>query len=127
MSPTKTDGFADFEILMLDALVPLSVQHRVPAVRKIWSGILQTDAGRDSLANLYEIYLSMDYSASHFVSFALADKNIHMKRLSSAIYKEMFQDHNLIEQIIGRTVTNGNEQCPYWDNFAYSKAVKRQT
>ncbi len=125
MSPTETNDTRAFEVLMLDALVPLPIQHRVPAVRKIWSGILQTDDGRDCLAKLYEMYVGMDYSASHFVSFALADDNRHMRHLSGQIYTAMFQDHNLIEQVIGRRVTDGNEPCPYWTNFAYSKQVKK--
>lgn len=124
MSPIEQELLSDFQAIVLEVLVPLRVQRRIPGVRRLWQDVIATEPGRDALTGLFRESLRTQRSVGETIKQSIAEQNPHMRELKSRLYGKMAHDQSLIRAFMGRPITNGNEQCPYWDGFRYTDAPK---
>lgn len=124
MSPIEQEILSDFQAILLETLVPLRVQRRIPGVRKLWQDVIATGPGRDALNGLFRESLRTQRSVGETIRQGIADQNPHVRELKSRLYGKMARDQSLIRTFMQRPITNGNEHCPYWDGFKYTDAPK---
>lgn len=119
MSPTEYELRSDFRVIFFEILVPLAVQLRVPGVRRHWQAVLSTQEGEAAFGRCFYRMSRERRSIGESVRDAIATADRDVLHLKNALYTRIGRDQALITDLIGRTITNGNEQCPYWDGFAY--------
>jgi hypothetical protein len=110
----------DFAALLLDAFVPLAVQAKIPRVREHWSQILARGEGAEALRACVKRMSSTRRSVGESIRLGISTGDEHVTCLKGLLYKTIGQDQELIRHYFQRPVTNGNEQCPYWDNMKYT-------
>lgn len=115
MSPIEVELFSEFKAILLETLVPLEVQLRIPEVRKIWQEMLATDEGRGRVEEFFAKAIRERRSVGDAVIAGIAEGEGNIWALKNKLYDHIGNDRQLISKFIGRVVTDGNEQCPYWD------------
>jgi len=126
MSPIEDDLLADFRTIMLEVLVPLEVQRRIPGVRDHWRIVLASKEGDKAFKDFFARVLKERRPAGEIIreriAKAASDKDV--ATLKNALYTRVGRDRALISSFFRRPITNGNEQCPYWDKFNYQERPK---
>ncbi|MBI6628305.1 hypothetical protein [Pontibaca salina] len=125
MSPIEQELLSDFQAILLETLVPLPVQRRIPGVRKTWQDVIATGPGRDALTGLFRESLRTQCSVAETIRQGIVDQNPQVRELKDCLYEKIVHDQSLIRTFMQRPITNGNEHCPYWDGFTYTEAPKR--
>jgi hypothetical protein len=114
--------FAEFSIALLDAFVPIDVQRRIPGVRAHWRALVADPDPAADLRAAYQHLTRERRSVGDAVLQALAAQYMPVRRLATGLYRRVADDQALIARFVGRVVTDGNEECPYWHGDAYTKA-----
>ncbi|WHO38484.1 hypothetical protein PMI04_018365 [Sphingobium sp. AP49] len=115
----------DFQLLVLETLVPLGTQRRMPAVRDIWDKVIASKPGQKAMGNFYRNVMRSNRSVFDSVRVGLQEGDPDVLLLKNTFYRQIGRAHSLFDTFFGRTITNGNEQCPYWDKSAYTVPPKR--
>lgn len=118
--PAIAEMREEFNAVLLEVLVPYEVQLRVPEVRGIWRDLLASKAGSEAADRVFLWTRRRRWSVFEATREAFAQGIPSVVRLREMLYHRMASDEHLIAKFVGRVVTNGNEQCPYWDRFAYA-------
>lgn len=122
---TEAAMMADFKLLLLETLVPLGSQRRMPAVRDLWEKVVKSKPGAKALETFYKNVTRTNRSVFDSVRVGLQEGDSNILLLKNNLYREITRAHSLFDTYFGRTITNGNEQCPYWDRYAYQNPPKK--
>jgi hypothetical protein len=121
MSPFEAELYTEYQAVLLEVLVPYWVQKRIPEVRLVWREVLATKDGARSCEAAFTRALRVRRSAGETVRMGIAKADPAILSLKKALYNRLGRRHDLMTAFIGRTATVGNEQCPYWPDFAYTE------
>lgn len=109
-----------FSFLVLEALVPIKIQNEAPDIIDLWNRIIRSSEGEAALREIWQRVLSSMHGTSDVVSAMISENDFSILLLKDNLYDFIKNNPMVIHKIIGRVVTYGNEQCPYWNNFAYT-------
>lgn len=115
----------DFQSMLLETLVPLGTQRKIPGVRDLWTKVIKSKPGAKAIAEFYKTVMRTNRSVFDSVRVGLQEGDANVVLLKNNLYREISRAHSLFETFFHRTITNGNEQCPFWDRYAYSEPPKR--
>lgn len=127
MSPIDDDLLREFSAIFLEILVPFEVQRRIPGVREHWQIVLDSKGGKAALAAIFSRALRERRSVAETIRQGIAGGDRDVLLLKNTLYGRIGRDQALISSFFVRPITNGNEQCPYWNQFDYQRPPKAPT
>ena len=102
---------------VFDVLVPPSVQMRSPFAMTLFDTLITDRAVRVGLDEACRLYLKRRQSVEQTVSTLLRERNEKFAVCKTRIYHALISNRQFFDEYLGRPLTNGNEQCPYWGKY----------
>jgi hypothetical protein len=117
----------DFQSALLETFVPLSVQRRAPRIKDVWRELLSLPDIDEAVHRSLDNVLNLEIGVAEYTLMSLANDDADIMMIKNALYATMGEDEALIAALFNRPVTDGNEQCPFWDNQRYTELPKMFT
>lgn len=121
MRSIESELLLDLGTVILEVFVPLAVQRSMPQVRDMWRELVETNQGATAIEDCYSRFLKSRRSVGESVRNGIEAHDKSLILLRDGIYGRIAQNASAIRAFMVRPVTAGNEQCPYWNGFAYTE------
>jgi hypothetical protein len=122
MSSIENELREDFGRILLEMLVPLAVQRQMPQIKQLWQGVVDVKECGAAFENLFRRSVTTRRSVAETLRLFMEQRDDDLLQIKSSLYKKVGRSEIAIREFFGRPITNGNEQCPYWDRKAYTEA-----